>query len=662
MRSWVRVVTVCLLVAGCSDSGGGGVSPQPQDGGEASLQAFASADELQAFYTREVAQRSANVPVPEVGAPVPENLEGTPAAPAQGDGGFSGTTLQEVGVDESDAVKTDGEYLYVITPTGLRIARASLPAAMAELAQLPLPGYGREIYLDGDRVVALGETWGGYAIANDLPPATQEPLADVAPGAFAPEEYNRPTTLVSVIDVSDRASPRRLFTTTFDGSLAASRMIGDVLHLVVANYPQYYYDVLPALGMPVLEGQMADGSTVDAEAMLPDFVHTAADGSTRSGDVLTWQSLYHPADPDGFGTVTVISMDIAGNGEFEAVGVVADPGVIYSSLDALYLTNTAYDLQGDARTTTDIYKFAYTAGAAAPRGTGSVPGRIINQYALGEHDGYLRVATTIDPQWSVNGEVFTESSNGIYVLGEADGALAVVGSIEGIAPGETVQAARFMGARGYLVTFRQIDPLFTLDLADPANPAIVGELKIPGFSTFMTPIDDNHLLALGQYVPEDGPAWPQQVQLSVIDVSDFAHPQQLHSAIIDAGAQVWSEALWNPKALTWFGAQSLLALPLWVEPQGVPAETEPADTVTEVAEAFEGVAVYRVSVAGGFEELGRLGTRFDDSGWSSFARGVFIGDSVYGVTEFGIRAVPVADMDAAPRELRFTPAPSVPAR
>ena len=651
MRSWVRMVAVCLLAAGCSDSGDNGGSATAAPSAPASLQSFTSAAELEAFLADQVAQRSAGVPLPEVGIPESEGLDGGPAA---GEGGFSGTTLQEVGVDESDVVKTDGEYLYLIAPTGLRIARASPPAAMAELAQLPLPGYGREIYLAGDRVVALSETWGDYTVIVDPMAGVAEPLADALPGAYA-----RPTTHVSVIDVSDRTRPRRLFTTTFDGSLATSRMIGARLHLVVANYPQYYYDVLPALGQPLADGVMADGRAVDAGSMLPQYEYTAADGAVAAGAVLDWQNLYRPEEPDGFGTVAVISMDIDAGGDFDAVGVVADPGVIYSSLEALYLTDTAYDWQGGARTTTDIYKFSYTDGAAVPRGTGSIPGRILNQYALGEHDGYLRVATTIDPQWNVNGEVFEESSNGIYVLGEADGALAVVGSIEGIAPGETVQSARFMGERGYLVTFRQIDPLFTLNLADPANPAIAGELKLPGFSTFMMPLDADHVLAVGQYVPEDGPGWPQQVQLSVFDVSDFTRPTQIHNLVIDPGSQAWSEALWNPKALTWYGAQSLLALPLWVEPQGVPVVSEPANAASEVAEVFEGVAVYRVSVDGGFEELGRLGTRFDDSSWSSFTRGVFIGDSVYAVTELGMRAVPVAAMGAAPDELRFASAPAL---
>jgi hypothetical protein len=731
--------------------------------GSSELKAFASEEELEDYFADQIAPRNDQFIALDraagVGEPAMPPVDSTatngsgdaaPSPPsstqesigseagdtdASGGGGFSETTIQEEGVDEADVVKTDGTYLYIIDSTYgdsvLRVIRATPPESMALLSEVSLKGYGRDLYLHDGKVVALTSTYGGFFLlegggvavetiaegdastsSDGTDPDKEEPGtepgsagsdadvgtddAQIEPIAVGEPYFERPQTVVTVVDVSTPESPTVLSQTKFDGSPASSRMIDGVLHLVVANYQDYYYDVMPMLGRPELSV-----TAVSAETVLPKYEQVGADGAEQTGSVVTWREMYHPTDPDGFGVVTLISLDVDNDAAFTAVGVVAEPGLIYSSLEALYLTDTAYDFFGDSRTTTDIYKFAYQERSASAVATGSVPGRILNQYSMGEYNGYLRVATTIDATFSIFGERTSETTNNLYVLGQSQaGALDVVGRIENIAPGETIQSARFMGARGYLVTFEQVDPLFTLDLSSPTDPRIVGELKVPGFSTFIVPMDADHILTVGQYIPPEGSFFGWGVQLSIFDVSNFADPRLAANVVLgDDEGGAYSEALYDPKAFTYFAERGLVALPISIYPMtwfvdegplledempdsndtgvvdsgeggvdgGEPVESppttepdEPIDTVAPVVpDTFEGLVVYSVSVEGGFTELGRISTLSDDPAyeyyWPWYTRGVFLGDNVFAVTNLGVRGGPVSNLATIPYELMLEP-------
>jgi len=388
------------------------------------------------------------------------------------------------------------------------------------------------------------------------------------------------------------------------------------------------------------------------------------------------------------------------SGAFSAVGVVAEPGMIYSSMDALYLTDTNWDFFGNSRETTDIYKFVYGPDTATPVATGTVKGRVLNQYSMGEFDNHLRVATTVSPTFSTFFQV-TERSNSVYILGTEGARLTVTGMIENIAPGESIQSARFLGDRGFLVTFREVDPLFTLNLANPDDPKIEGQLKVPGFSTFIVPMDRDHLLTVGQYIPEGGQFFSRGVQLSIFDVSDFENPSLKHLEVINGTDGSWSQALNNPKAFTYFAEQSLVALPIEIYDYRFPFIDEPffVDDVTVIGQEapgsepsapppdgattnggstdagsgdgvsqeddalltpqeFRGLVVYRVSTDEGFEELGRISTDYNDGYyWTAFTRGVFVGDDCFAVTNQGVRGAAVADLETINYEVQFEAPP-----
>ena len=789
-RSLIPVAALSLLL-GCDAIVSLFNPPTPTETGSSKLLSFASQEEFASYFKQQVGQQNAslenvsrgpaldgaeNATADSAGATPPTAISADGGGGGAADGDHSTTTIQEVGVDESDVVKTDGTCLYLIEygndGNQLRIVKAQPSAEVSSMSVVPLEGYGQDLYLYNNKVVAITSSGGGYFFlgggiadggvtleirtpaANEIAVSTvtaadgeagqdtgnvssdaaapgstdgsdgvamiDEDAADDSAGDdssgddsvssddaipdvdfIAPDiglyQYERPRTVVTVIDVSNPAAPVVLSQTFFDGSQASSRVIDGVLHLVVANYQNYFFDVLPFLGRPQFAAE-----TVDPTTVLPRYTRVNADGTKIEGDAVTWENLYRPTDPDGFGVVYVASVDLDNDAAFSALGVVAEPGLIYSSRDALYLTDTNYDYTGNLRETTDVYKFAYANRGTSVRATGSIPGRILNQYSMSEYrhsdqQDYLRVATTVGPTFSFfDGQQTTESSNNVYVLGETDGTLNVTGRVENLAPGETIQAARFIGGRGYVVTFLQTDPLFILDLSDPASPQLLGELHVPDFSTFLVPMDANHLLAVGQHVPEPGSFGGGGVQLSIFDVTNPAQPSLMHKVIIDEGDGAYSEALYNPKALTYFASRGLVALPIslydfqtFTDPglaiddfagsgegssgtvsagtegssDGVASDVvdEPkpeGDTSTSFAPyippGFDGLFVYSATVEGGFSELGRISTRFEEEGyyWNSFTRGVFMGDDeVFAVTDHGLRVSSVADVSSPSVEL-----------
>lgn len=616
----------------------------------AALRGFGSAEELRTYLVDQARAVNSNRAGGSVGpffnffAPLAVMDEANVSAPSESAGSgdaaggdpFSTTNIQEAGVDESDIVKNDGQYIYVLNGNTIHIVQAAPPESVVEVSTIDIDAYGDSLYLRGTQLIALSRQANYYPY--DLPTFAAEPaVADAAAGPGVPAGTtliggawsDGVQTTVTVIDVSDAALPAVQATLRFEGDLVSSRLIDNRLYLVLTTTPR-----LPAEPTPAALAAMA------LEDWIPDYEIIAADGSVQSGDIAGWENFYRPADPDGYGIATVVTVDLdAPTAPFQATAISANAGTIYASLDALYVTDTSYDYQfGVSRSDTAIHKLAFDPEGTVYRGSGLVPGRLLNQYSLGEHDGYLRVATTVE-EFGPDG---SRQDNNVYVLGEsADASLAIVGRIEGIAPGEQIYSARFIGDRGFLVTFRRIDPLFTLDLSDPARPLVAGELKVPGYSDHIQLLDENHLLTIGKDAQDAGTfAWVQGIQLSIFDVTDPANPALLHKEVI-GGRGSNSEANHNPKAFNYFAAANALAFPADVY---VPAGGGSSWGQQE----FTGLYVYHVAAADGFQLLGRIasseGTTMNGCfrGYYGFTRGVFIGDTVYSVTGRSVKASPLS--------------------
>jgi len=209
--------------------------------------------------------------------------------------------------------------------------------------------------------------------------------------------------------------------------------------------------------------------------------------------------------------------------------------------------------------TTEIHRFdASDPSRTTYRSSGSVPGFVLNQFAMSEDKGVLRVATTEDPLW-MNGAQQQDSESGVSVLREQAGKLVTVGRVGGLGKGERIYAVRFLGDTGYLVTFHQVDPLFTLDLSDPGHPRQVGELKVAGYSAYLHPIGDGLLIGVGQDASDAGIR--QGPQVSLFDVSDPAAPKRLAQRVL-GDQSAGTEAEWDHHAFLWWAPEKLAVLPL----------------------------------------------------------------------------------------------------
>jgi len=575
---------------------------------------------------------------------------------------FSQTTEQEEGVQEADVLKTDGSFIYVMSEGVLRIVQAD-PTQLAELGSVELNGYGSDLYLRGDRAVAITSP-------NAFAVRTAQVGTDIA---FPSPEFFQPQTEVTVIDIADRSNPRVLSRSRMDGSIHASRMIDDRLYLVIYNFPNNF---IPEFDEAPLED------------ILPDIAIQTGDDQPTTRTLAGATDHYRPVDADGFGFTTVVSMDIHDPTGYDAQTIVAEPSNVYASTEALYLTNSEFKFDGSFRESTSIYKFDFTESGVILAAGGQVPGRVLNQYSMGEYQGFLRLATT-DRRDSFTG---SRTANNVYVLEQIEDRLEQAGSVEGLAPGESIFSARFIGDRGYLVTFEQIDPLFTLDLSDPRNPKAVGELKVPGFSTFIVPMGDDHLLTIGRDTSDDfGFVRSEGVRLSIFDVSDFANPQLAHFETIGTNGGS-SEALYNAKAFTYFAAGDLVAFPMDIydfgdpffgpidiiqideDPSGAdgtaasdgaapPDEGEidgvapDADFAPQPVDQFTGLYVYRVTPDAGFDFLGRISTQpagaAGDRFFPAFTRGVFINDMVYTVTSLSVQTASLSDITNPVARVQF---------
>ncbi|WP_437278689.1 beta-propeller domain-containing protein [Sorangium sp. So ce375] len=713
MRSFYRGCTLVSLLAlgagfaACSSGSGG---PAPTGLAQSALTPATSCDDVEALLRErlkqntiesvEAARKSALQQLENgcvwygadggVAAASGSSAAGGPvSAPTAGGGGeddgaakeYSTTNTQEADVDEADFIKNDGEHVYILAHGQFQIFDAWPAADIHRVASVAIEGEPKKLFVHEKRALVYSSLSPSSSPDGEGP---YYPRAECTYGYDCEFTGDGTPLLVTELDISDLTAPAVVRTLKFSGSFLNARRIGNAVHTVVAS-PEPTVEGLSTwpegLDICTLSGQGVNPSTVAAvnsaydklveknialidaaplDVQMPaveDTLYRDGVAAPKSHDPFaSCENFYLSNTGDGQSFLSVVSTEL-GTDALGQTTIVGRPGAVYATADSLYVASrhqygqTVGWFYEDGDTTPDattIHKFALSERAApsAYLGSGVVKGRVLNQFALSEHEGYLRVATTTghlpDP----------DTHNTVASLKQEGGELVVKGMVDHLAPGEDIRSARFYGDVGFVVTFKKTDPLYTLDFSNPESPRVRGELKIPGFSTYMHMIDEGHVMSIGYDADDQGDfAWFQGIMLQIFDVTDLDAPTLAHKEVIGTRGSA-SDAATNHLAFNYFTQRGLLGIPMVICEGGSGGEF--GDTMT-----FSGLLVYKVDPAEGFTSVGGVPHPLPDTNadpysascgnwWSSATsfvkRSVFMDDYVYSVSEDEIRVANIGDL------------------
>ncbi len=579
------------------------------------------------------------------------------AGPVVGPGSYSGTNTAEAGVNEPDLVKTDGRRIVTVIGGVLRVVDAQTRQLTGVLDLSAGAGPGSVmpagLLLAGDHALVLLDQ--GYPLA----------------GAYAsPQPIIGPRLML--IDLSARI-PRIISQYTMDGSLVDARQVGSVARVVVHSAPRVFFPLGYAQsGQQATVANRAVLARATLSSWLPRYALTA--GNVRRTGLVGCAAISHPAAATYSGTsmLTVLTFDLSRGslGDGQPVTVIADGSTVYSNGASLYIASDQQPsmppigaappvtpaVPGTASPAspaspaiatpvlpqqyTGLYKFDISGpGRPVYQASGTVPGWLLGssgtaQYALSEWNGALRVATTT----GLSGWTGQPPQSAVYVLEQVGSQLVIIGKAGGLGQGEQIYAVRYAGPVGYVVTYRQVDPLYTLDLSDPAQPRVTGDLLLSGYSAYLYPIDASHVIGIGQGTNALGQI--QGTQISLFDVSDLAAPARLAVYHLQFGH---SEAEFDPHAFLYWPAARLLVIPVQlsqaVVPQLGPGSTPPSQGQVAPLRPVSAAIVLRV----GDHAITRLATITDPAvpafpAGSQIRRAFVIGSTLWTLSDTGLKA------------------------
>ncbi|MEM3382724.1 MAG: beta-propeller domain-containing protein [Nitrososphaerales archaeon] len=425
---------------------------------------------------------------------------------------YSTTNIQVAGVDEADIVKTDGEYLYLVSKNNIYIIRAYPPEQAEIISKINLnETHGLEIYINGDRLIVLGACY--------APSIFDSKIDDIYLPYLSAEK-----SFVNVYDITKREEPVLKRMVSLNGTILGSRMIGNYVYVVFNQIST----------IPKING-------IDFEVNLPKI-----NSNGNIIEVKPYEISYIDVPNLYYYFSTILAINVQNDEQeltYETI-LTGMASIIYASLNNIYLVipNTNFLISSIGNEETLIYRIRLNEEKIVSEAQGSVPGYVLNQFSIDEYDGFFRIATT---KWTSIGQ-----ENDLYIL---DMRLNIVGELKGLAPNERIYSARFMNDRCYLVTFRQVDPFFVIDLSNPMEPKVLGYLKIPGFSSYLHPYDENNIIGIGME--------ESRVKLSLFDVTNVSAP--IEKAKFTMPGQ-WSDTpvINEHKAFFFDKKRQLLALPV----------------------------------------------------------------------------------------------------
>jgi len=523
-------------------------------------------------------------------------------------GDYSETNNQVEGVDEADLVKTDGEYIYTIADGRVIITDVRNPKAMAKIAELPYESsfYPMQLFLHEDTLIVIGDK--------------HIPLEDSSNKMIMPTNSS---TNVRLYNVANAKEPKFIREIGAEGYLNGARKTGNMLYLVTNVAPNYW----------IMEE--------DSDMELRPHIYDSQKGDKSSPMSFSDLSILPGTLEGTYSVITAMDLNKPKDSQIATKGYLGGSQSMYMSKDNLYLTAPIYlpasDNDNKSATTmiwnpqatnTEIFKFNLDGTTVDFVSSSEVPGMLLNQFSMDEHEGYFRLVTTKGFAWDEK----TPSENNLFIL---DAGMKRIGSIEGLAKGERIYSARFMGDKAYMVTFKETDPLFVMDVSDPSKPKVLGELKIPGFSNYLHPLDENHLIGFGydtKSIPGEQGQPPRIVtggmKISLFDVSDFSNPKEKDTEII--GTQGTSSPLqYDHKALFQHREKGLFGFPINLY------EGTNKEGYGEFA--GEGAMVYEITAEDGIQEVANMikqrnPNQLYEEWEKSIQRIVYIGDTLYTIS------------------------------
>jgi uncharacterized secreted protein with C-terminal beta-propeller domain len=548
---------------------------------------------------------------------------------------YSQTNVQVEGVDEPDIIKTDGQYIYAVTNTNLSIIDVSNAENASIVSTINLEGYGSQLFIAGDKLVVLTQSPMIYYASSELAKSS------VIDGIRAPDSYVQ-RSQVKIYDISDRANPKEVQTIEYEGSYYNARLIGNYAYILVNQPLNPGYDGVP---MPLIKYngveskiaatdisyfpihdsgyQLTTIFAIDLDSDNEPIRSSFLTGYTQTiyvsqDNIYLASQKYLPYEEYQLKLIEKSFLPLVDSKTQDEIQSILDDTSLHSYdkqqkiqtvFEDYYNTLSQEDKDQLARDfeekskeaeaeiqketqRTIIHKISIDKGSIQYDAKGEVPGTLLNQFSLDEYDNNLRVATTTGDTWSGS------SLNHVYVL---DDDLEIIGSVEDLAQGESIYSARFIGDRAYLVTFKQVDPFFVIDLSDPSNPSVLGKLKIPGYSNYLHPYDETHVIGIGKDTEGDiqegeiQAAIPAGVKLALFDVSDPENPIELSKYVIgDRGTE--SGALWDHHAFLFDREKNLLVLPVSVR-----ESSHSSDRWSYGPQTFEGAYVFSLDTSSGFQ-------------------------------------------------------------
>ena len=551
------------------------------------------------------------------------NTGGSADSEAGREGEFSGTNNQEEGVDEADFLKTDGYHIYMLNGNLLVIMGVPEFGELTLESNLSIQGYPMQMMLEGDRLVIASSVY-YWSLPQDDP--LRELMSEEVTVSYPGEEkysytYTRVQNLVkyTVVDISDRTAPEVERELYIEGNYHTARLVDGTMRSVTHLWthidglrtwvylPENYWESDSDEERMVIWNQSMEETISANRAIIDDL--TLDDFAPHLYEVGEDGLFQHPAasedcsefsasaDSAGRGFSTIMTIELLGEeSEMQLDHITSSWAHVYASQDVMVLAEPANDWWWFWRNfgwddATNIHVFDISDPSETTYvASGRIDGTVQDQFSISEFNGVIRVATTEDAWgrwWLEETEEWTGPTNNVFTLAVAEcmipegcdnesSEMIQLGHVGNIAPDERIWSARFVGDRAYLVTFEIIDPLWVIDLTNPNNPVILGELEVPGVSTYIHPVDADTLLTIGIGPGPDGLGldW-SMTQVSLFDVSDPTNPTladslQLSPAYQDDQCDEWgcgwswsySEATYEHKAFNYWAPEQLLAVPL----------------------------------------------------------------------------------------------------